>query len=185
MTARRRAAEIIAEWVGSCLTRPRGAGFRYPAAAISLAPDVRGTGRTHMRTASVVGLALALAIPALETSAWAMEPVHSRASFESGQGSSTEPRLARRRSRKPKASRTQKSEPVRAKQAEETAPASDAAVEAATRTGPTRIEFDERLLQGQTNKANAIYLFQRRESALRSLVKKRAHFHTEIDESLE
>ena len=60
-----------------------------------------------------------------------------------------------------------------------------ASVQNATRQGPTRIEFDERLLQGQTNKANAIYLFQRRESALRSLVKKRQHFHDEIDEALE
>lgn len=61
----------------------------------------------------------------------------------------------------------------------------EAIVENATRRGPTRIEFDERLLQGQTNRANAIYLFQRRESALRSLVKKRKHFHDEIDEALE
>lgn len=48
-----------------------------------------------------------------------------------------------------------------------------------------RIEFDDRLIQGQTNKANAIYLFERRESALRSLLKKRTHFHDEIDETLE
>jgi hypothetical protein len=53
------------------------------------------------------------------------------------------------------------------------------------RRGPARIEFDDRLVQGQTNKANAIYLFERRESALRSLVKKRAHFQGEIDEMLE
>jgi hypothetical protein len=53
------------------------------------------------------------------------------------------------------------------------------------RGGPARIEFDDRLVQGQTNKANAIYLFERRESALRSLLKKRAHFHDEIDETLE
>jgi hypothetical protein len=53
------------------------------------------------------------------------------------------------------------------------------------RSGPTRIEFDDRLVQGQTNKANAIYLFERRESALRSLLKKRTHFHDAIDETLE
>lgn len=51
--------------------------------------------------------------------------------------------------------------------------------------GMSRIEFDDRLVQGQTNKANAIYLFERRESALRSLLKKRADFHEEIDETLE
>jgi hypothetical protein len=53
------------------------------------------------------------------------------------------------------------------------------------RRGPARIEFDDRLVQGQTNKANAIYLFERRESALRSLVKKRVNFQAEIDEMLD
>jgi hypothetical protein len=57
--------------------------------------------------------------------------------------------------------------------------------EDAGRRGPSRIEFDDRLVQGQTNKANAIYLFERRESALRSLLKKRTNFHDEIDEMLE
>lgn len=52
------------------------------------------------------------------------------------------------------------------------------------RRGPSRIEFDDRLVQGQTNKANAIYLFERRESALRSLLKKRTNFHDEMDEML-
>jgi hypothetical protein len=58
-------------------------------------------------------------------------------------------------------------------------------VESGGGRGPSRIEFDDRLVQGQTNKANAIYLFERRESALRSLLKKRSHFHDEIDEQLE
>lgn len=53
------------------------------------------------------------------------------------------------------------------------------------RRGMARIEFDDRLIQGQTNKANAIYLFERRESALRSLLRKRTHFHEEIDETLQ
>jgi hypothetical protein len=57
--------------------------------------------------------------------------------------------------------------------------------EGSARRGPARIEFDDRLVQGQTNKANAIYLFERRESALRSLLKKRTHFHEEMDEMLE
>ena len=64
--------------------------------------------------------------------------------------------------------------------------AADAPAEpSARRSGPSRIEFDDRLVQGQTNKANAIYLFERRESALRSLLKKRAEFHDQIDETLE
>lgn len=92
--------------------------------------------------------------------------------------------LARRRARQKK--RRPKQEPPAAATPTEPTPAQqEAVVDAATRRGPTRVEFDERLLQGQTNKANAIYLFQRRESALRSLVKKREHFHAEIDEALE
>lgn len=59
------------------------------------------------------------------------------------------------------------------------------AAEVGARRGMSRIEFDDRLVQGQTNKANAIYLFERRESSLRSLLKKRTDFHEEIDETLE
>jgi hypothetical protein len=58
-------------------------------------------------------------------------------------------------------------------------------VEAGANRGPARIEFDDRLVQGQTNKANAIYLFERRESALRSLLKKRTNFRDEINERLD
>lgn len=61
----------------------------------------------------------------------------------------------------------------------------DAGMIGEVRRGMSRIEFDDRLIQGQTNKANAIYLFERRESALRSLLRKRTHFHEEIDETLE
>ncbi|MBI1947399.1 MAG: hypothetical protein HYS27_17020 [Deltaproteobacteria bacterium] len=61
----------------------------------------------------------------------------------------------------------------------------DAGMISEVRRGMSRIEFDDRLIQGQTNKANAIYLFERRESALRSLLRKRTHFHEEIDETLE
>lgn len=61
----------------------------------------------------------------------------------------------------------------------------DAPIDTGTRKGPARMEFDDRLVQGQTNKANAIYLFERRESALRSLLKKRTDFHDQIDEMLE
>jgi hypothetical protein len=98
-----------------------------------------------------------------------------------------ERQLARRRARqKKKRAKEKPAEAAPAPAESEPPPAvQDAVVDAATRRGPTRVEFDERLLQGQTNKANAIYLFQRRESALRSLVKKREHFHDEIDEALE
>lgn len=61
----------------------------------------------------------------------------------------------------------------------------DGGMTSEVRRGMSRIEFDDRLIQGQTNKANAIYLFERRESALRSLLRKRTHFHEEIDETLQ
>lgn len=54
---------------------------------------------------------------------------------------------------------------------------------AATR-GPTRIDFDDRLIQGQTNKAGAVYLYDRKELKTRSMVKKRENFRDEIIGSL-
>lgn len=83
------------------------------------------------------------------------------------------------------------SEAPRDPRASEPAPAADVGggagggMSSEVRRGMARIEFDDRLIQGQTNKANAIYLFERRESALRSLLRKRTHFHEEIDETLE
>ncbi len=46
--------------------------------------------------------------------------------------------------------------------------------------GPTRIDFDDRLIQGQMNKSGAVYLFDRKESALRSMVHRRTSFREEI-----
>lgn len=42
--------------------------------------------------------------------------------------------------------------------------------------GPTRIDFDDRLIQGQTNKSGAVYLFDRKESGISSMVKRRKSF---------
>lgn len=50
--------------------------------------------------------------------------------------------------------------------------------------GPTRVEFDDRLVQGQSNKKGAIYLFERKESALRSMLRKRKNFRAEIADSI-
>src|SRR6478672_10002251 len=46
--------------------------------------------------------------------------------------------------------------------------------------GPTRIDFDDRLIQGQTNKAGAVYLYDRKELEVRSMVKLRESFRQEI-----
>lgn len=43
-----------------------------------------------------------------------------------------------------------------------------------------RIEFDARLIQGQTAKAGAVYLFERASSNLRSMVKDRTSFRDKI-----
>lgn len=46
--------------------------------------------------------------------------------------------------------------------------------------GPTRIDFDDRLVQGQTNKSGAVYLYERKELKQRSMVKTRESFREEI-----
>lgn len=50
--------------------------------------------------------------------------------------------------------------------------------------GPSRIDFDDRLIQGQTNKSGAVYLYDRKELKIRSMVKKRENFRDEIVGSL-
>jgi hypothetical protein len=42
--------------------------------------------------------------------------------------------------------------------------------------GPTRIDFDDRLIQGQTNKSGAVYLFDRKETGIASMVRRRKSF---------
>jgi hypothetical protein len=48
--------------------------------------------------------------------------------------------------------------------------------------GPTRIDFDDRLIQGQRNTAGAVYLYDRKELKQRSMIKKRESFREEIVE---
>ncbi|MEM1025878.1 MAG: hypothetical protein AAGD10_17805 [Myxococcota bacterium] len=42
--------------------------------------------------------------------------------------------------------------------------------------GPTRIDFDDRLIQGQTNKSGAVVLFSRKASNISSMVRRRKSF---------
>jgi hypothetical protein len=51
--------------------------------------------------------------------------------------------------------------------------------------GPTRIDFDDRLIQGQTNKSGSVYLYDRKELNVRSMIKKRDNFRDEIVSSLD
>jgi hypothetical protein len=63
------------------------------------------------------------------------------------------------------------------------APAPQASNDApVTHHGPTRIDFDDRLIQGQTNKAGAVYLYDRKELQVRSMVHLRESFRQEIYE---
>ena len=45
--------------------------------------------------------------------------------------------------------------------------------------GPNRIDFNERLIQGQTNKSGAVYLYDRKELKTPSMIKKRESFREE------
>lgn len=46
--------------------------------------------------------------------------------------------------------------------------------------GPTRVNFDERLIKGQTTKAGSVYIFDRQESEIRSLVERKRNFRHKI-----
>ena len=46
--------------------------------------------------------------------------------------------------------------------------------------GPSRVDFDDRLLQGQTNRLGAVYLYQRKDPVLPSLLDRRKSFRPEI-----
>lgn len=46
--------------------------------------------------------------------------------------------------------------------------------------GPARIDFDDRLIQGQTNKSGAVYLYDRKELKTRSMIHERENFRSEI-----
>jgi hypothetical protein len=46
--------------------------------------------------------------------------------------------------------------------------------------GPARIDFDDRLIQGQTNKSGAVYLYDRKELKTRSMIRERDNFRSEI-----
>jgi hypothetical protein len=50
--------------------------------------------------------------------------------------------------------------------------------------GPTRIDFDDRLIQGQTNRSGAVYLYDRKELKNPSMVRKRESFREEIVSSI-
>jgi hypothetical protein len=46
--------------------------------------------------------------------------------------------------------------------------------------GPTRLDFDDRVVQGQGSKVGAVYLYDRKSLPLRSMVRKRENFRDQI-----
>lgn len=74
--------------------------------------------------------------------------------------------------------------PVSASVPEPAAPAASESGPGPAVRGPTRIDFDDRLIQGQSNKSGAVYLYDRKELKIRSMIKKRENFRDEIVGSL-
>lgn len=79
----------------------------------------------------------------------------------------------KRKKRRTKRRRKAKPAPTPAPKAE---PAASDLVPSTSFRGPTRIDFDDRLIQGQTNKSGAVYLFDRKETGISSMVKRRKSF---------
>ncbi|MBI3179438.1 MAG: hypothetical protein HYZ27_07230 [Deltaproteobacteria bacterium] len=46
--------------------------------------------------------------------------------------------------------------------------------------GPTRADFDERLIRGQTSKAGSVYIYDRQEIDIKSLVRRARSFKQKI-----
>jgi len=67
-----------------------------------------------------------------------------------------------------------------AKKSAEGASAAAAPQTSSALRGPMRIDFDDRLVQGQTNKLGAVYLYQRKDPAQPSLLERRSSFRDEI-----
>ncbi len=82
--------------------------------------------------------------------------------------------------RKAAEQKLKQSQPPAESPAPTTAPAAVASGSPPPTRGPTRIDFDYRLIQGQTNKSGAVYLYDRKELKTPSMIKKRESFREEI-----
>ncbi|MCA9665871.1 MAG: hypothetical protein KC503_09795 [Myxococcales bacterium] len=90
------------------------------------------------------------------------------------------PRRRRRRRRMKRPPKVKRSiAPARVKTTRADADKPPPTAPGALRRG-ARVEFDGRLVQGQTAKSGAIYLFARKRSELRSMVKERRSYRREI-----
>ncbi len=62
--------------------------------------------------------------------------------------------------------------------------AADASAAPLPSRGPARIDFDDRLIQGQTNKSGAVYLYERKELRTNSMLKTPETFRHETVETV-
>jgi hypothetical protein len=143
------------------------------------------------RFLGVVLLALAFVLPGPDAMAVPRDPPPDEPMVQQG---TDRPLLARRRRRRYYRKRRPKPRPKARKPAP--APAAEPAPEEpapAPAGQPTadpvdpgnlrrggRVEFDGRLVQGQTAKSGAIYLFARKRSQLRSMVQERVDYRKEV-----
>lgn len=166
------------------------------------------TARRAVAARSVLGALLFLGL--LEVEAVAYEPAAARPGAESSSAGVERPAdapkpilLAQRRRRRSSSSGALRRRAARARPAppaklqgprgrraqeafpqeetsEEQSPAPPAAAPDGALQRGARVEFDGRLVQGQTAKSGAIYLFARRRSELRSMVLEREGYRQEI-----
>ena len=83
----------------------------------------------------------------------------------------------RRRPKRARATRVAEAQP---KSPEAPAPAPKTEPAPPATRGPTRIDFDDRLIQGQTNAAGSVYLYDRKELELHPMVDQRRTFLKEL-----
>jgi hypothetical protein len=117
--------------------------------------------------ASLLGLS---PLPFLSSEAWAQRARTSRSKAKSKKPASSKPASRP----EPKADPTPGlPDPVTGE------PASASASAPPPSRGPQRIDFDDRLIQGQTNKSGAVYLYDRKELKTRSMIRERDSFRSE------
>jgi len=88
--------------------------------------------------------------------------------------------LARRRRRRPRRRKPRRTKPA-APPAATPAPAPGPNTQPLGRVGgTTRIEFEGQLIKGQTTKAGEVQVLERRDTELKSMVKRRTSFRQEI-----
>jgi hypothetical protein len=116
--------------------------------------------------ASLLGLS---PLPLMSSEAWAQRSRSSR---------------SKAKAKKPASSKASKAEPKADSSSGVTGPVTGEAAEASAGApppsrGPARIDFDDRLIQGQTNKSGAVYLYDRKELKTRSMIRERDSFRSE------